>query len=103
MRFCVALIYKPGTSSSEAIQRRLELEESPVGGIEIVSEWWLQSTNQNSPNVFMVFETDRVESTMELVGRLDDLFYVDVSPAIDAASGLQTVRQMADQQGEATT
>jgi hypothetical protein len=79
------------------------MEENPVGGIEAVSEWWLQSTNPNSPAVFLVFETDRVESTMELVGRLDDLFYVDVSPVIDATSGLQAVRQMADQQGEATT
>jgi hypothetical protein len=103
MRFCATLTYKPQTSSSEAIERRLELEDNPVDGIEAVSEWWIQSTNRNGPSAFWVFETDRVESTMELVGRLDDLFYVDVSPVIDATSGLQAVRQMVGQQGRATT
>jgi hypothetical protein len=74
-----------------------------VGGIEPVTEWWIQSTNPNTPAAFWIFEAAGVESTMELVSRLDDLFYVDVSPVIDAATGLEAVRQMADQQGETTT
>jgi hypothetical protein len=103
MRFCATLTYKPQTSSSEAIQRRLELEESQVAGIEPVSEWWIQSTNPNTPAAFWIFEAAGVESTMELVSRLDDLFYVDVSPVIDAASGLEAVYRMAGEQEEATS
>lgn len=73
-----------GAAERDAALLRRASWEYP-SGIEVVAEYWPMAADIQ---VVTIFSTDDIAAVWELVAEWEDVFDVDVSPAISAAEGL---------------
>jgi len=74
---------------AESMKRRTEWKEPQ--GLKPIAEYWLQT---NSPRVIAIFEADNIAPIMEANGAWNDLFDINVVPAVTAEEGLKLASQM---------
>jgi len=89
MLFVALLKAKFGTNE-ERTTRRLEWDY-PEDGAEPVAEYWLQSPD---PTVVAVFNADHIGQIWATFQGWDDVFDLTVIPAVEAAVGLEMLKQM---------
>jgi hypothetical protein len=76
----------PGTGA-ERMQRRVDYQYPE--SCNLLAEYWLQT---DRPSVIVVFESDRIEAIMQAVADWDDLFDVEVYPAVDYLTGIEITK-----------
>lgn len=90
MQFVALLSFKPNLTReqrSEAAQRRSRWK--PPAGINPVAEYWLQG----SAYVVTVFETQSAPSILAAFTPWNDVFDIQVFPAVNAEDGLRLLQQ----------
>ena len=92
MLFVTLLTLKPGKTTRESTERRLQWQYPK--GSKVVAEFWLQT---HCPSVVVVMEMDSVADMMGMIGVWDDLYDITVAPAVTGEEGLAIARQMMEQ------
>jgi hypothetical protein len=73
-----------GAERDAALMRRASWEYP--SGIRVIAEYWPMAGDLQ---VVTIFSADDIAAVWELVAEWDDVFDIDVSPAISAAEGLK--------------
>ncbi len=74
-----------GAAERDAALMRRATWEYP-SGIQVVAEYWPMAANLQ---VVTIFSADDIAAVWQLVAEWEDVFDIDVSPAISAAEGLK--------------
>lgn len=88
MLFVVVLKAHPGTLRERAA-RRVQWEYPE--GVTSVAEYWLET---DDPSVMAVIEVDHPSLFTALRMDWDDLFDIEIFPAITAREGIEAIKQM---------
>ena len=87
MDYVVRLTFRESVSGAErdaALMRRAAWEYP--AGIDVTAEYWPMAADIQ---VVVICSTDDIAAIWELVAEWDDVFDIDVSPAVSAADGLR--------------
>ena len=85
----VALLKVKAGTEKERAYRRLEWDAPE--GVNIKAEYWLHACN---PQCIVVLESNSFAEMMLFTSAWDDVFDIDIYPAITAEEGLKLVKQM---------
>ena len=81
------LTFRQGISAAErdaALMRRAAWEYP--AGIRVIAEYWPMA---DDIQVITIFSADEIAPIWELVSEWDDVFDIDISPAVSAEEGLR--------------
>ena len=87
MDYVAHLTFRQGISAADrdaALMRRAGWEYP--AGITVIAEYWPMA---DDIQVITIFSADAVAPIWELVAEWDDVFDIDVSPAVSAEEGLR--------------
>lgn len=90
MMFVMLAKGKAPSTMKQRISRRLEWQYPT--SIRVVGEYWLQS---HDPALVLITETEDAGAMMRSIAEWDDVFDLQVFPAVSAEQGLQAAKEMA--------
>lgn len=90
MLFVSLMTAKPGATAAARRARRLEWKYPE--GMRVVAEYWLATED---PRVVLVSEADDPAVIFQAIGDWDDVFTIDVFPAVTAEEGIASARRAA--------
>lgn len=93
--FTAVLKVKEGTIKDRVVRRA---QWHYPDGVDVVGEYWLQSTDPAIPHVISVYEAESIAPIMALLADWDDVFDITVVPTITAQEGLELTAQMMQSQ-----
>ena len=94
MLFVLLLRAKPGATFQEGGARRLQWEYPE--GLNVLAEYWLET---DSPRVVSIAEAEDMAPFGAIRMQWEDLFNIDVFPAVTAEQGMEMLRQAMPEQG----
>ena len=87
MDYVALLRFRSSVSSADrdaALARRASWQYP--GGVEFIAEYWPMS---GDVQVVSIFRTDKIEALMDFLFEWNDVFDIDMSPAVSSEEGLQ--------------
>ena len=88
MLFVALLKVKSGTEKERASRR---LQWDTPEGATIKAEYWLHACN---PQCIVILESNGFAEMMLFTSAWDDVFDIDIHPAITAEEGMKEIKQM---------
>lgn len=94
MIYVVLASMKESATRRDAMKRRLEFHFPDE--VKIVGEYWLQATR---PQVITIVDTGSPAAITATIAQWDDLYELDVFPALPAEEGLELAKHLFAREG----
>jgi hypothetical protein len=93
MLFVTLCNVKPSSTTKERLARRVNWEMPE--GVRVLGEYWPQTEH---PAVVMIAEAESIVPLMKARAAWDDVFDIEIYPAVTAEEGLKLAEQMLEQE-----
>ena len=85
----VSLLEPKAGTMAERVGKRMEWQYPE--GARVIGEYWLYT---NDPRVILICEADSIEPIAAMFAAWEDLFNINIYPAVTAEQGMESAKKM---------